>query len=39
MPVASHPNAGTKGVPRAEREDQILDAATAVFGTDGFAGT
>jgi AcrR family transcriptional regulator len=39
MPVASHPNAGTKGVPRAEREGQILDAATAVFGTDGFAGT
>ncbi|MFW0783687.1 TetR/AcrR family transcriptional regulator [Gordonia sp. CPCC 206044] len=29
--------AGTKGVPRPEREQQILDAATDVFGAAGFA--
>lgn len=33
------PNAGTKGVPRADREDQILVAATRLFGTLGYAGT
>ncbi|WP_280235690.1 TetR/AcrR family transcriptional regulator [Nocardia cyriacigeorgica] len=31
--------AGTKGVPRAERERQILDAATEEFGRFGYAGT
>lgn len=31
--------AGTKGVPRAERERQILDAATEEFGRHGYAGT
>lgn len=31
--------AGTKGVPRAEREQQILDIASVAFGTDGFAAT
>lgn len=30
---------GTKGVARADREAQIIEAATAVFGRDGFAGT
>lgn len=30
-------NAGTKGVPRLERESQILLAASQLFGTDGFA--
>lgn len=33
------PNAGTKGVPRADREEQILEAATRLFGTLGFAAT
>lgn len=31
--------AGTKGVARADREEQILDVASRVFGTSGFAGT
>ncbi|MFT4264534.1 MAG: TetR/AcrR family transcriptional regulator [Nocardioides sp.] len=31
--------AGTKGVPRADREEQILAAATDVFGATGFAAT
>jgi AcrR family transcriptional regulator len=31
--------AGTKGVPRADREQQILLAACEVFGTEGFAAT
>lgn len=35
MTVAS--NVGTKGVPRAEREIQILDVATAQFGSHGYA--
>lgn len=35
MTVAS--NVGTKGVPRAEREEQILDVATAEFGRRGYA--
>ncbi|HEX7740186.1 MAG TPA: TetR/AcrR family transcriptional regulator [Marmoricola sp.] len=30
---------GTKGVARADREAQIVDAATEVFGTDGYATT
>ncbi|WP_424189191.1 TetR/AcrR family transcriptional regulator [Actinokineospora sp. G85] len=29
---------GTKGVPRAERETQILDVAVAEFGRNGYAG-
>lgn len=33
------PNAGTKGVARADREAQILEVATRVFGTSGFAAT
>jgi AcrR family transcriptional regulator len=32
-------NAGTKGVPRVDRETQILDVASEHFGTRGFAGT
>lgn len=32
-------NAGTKGVPRADRELQILDAATAEFAAVGYAAT
>ncbi|WP_125568874.1 TetR/AcrR family transcriptional regulator [Nocardioides baekrokdamisoli] len=31
--------AGTKGVPRADREQQILLAACEVFGTEGYAAT
>jgi AcrR family transcriptional regulator len=38
-PAAPRPNAGTKGVPRAEREAQIVGAATEVFGAQGFAAT
>lgn len=38
-PAAARPNAGTKGVPRAEREAQIVTAATEVFGAQGFAAT
>jgi len=30
---------GTKGVPRADREQQILRVAAEVFGSEGFAGT
>lgn len=33
------PNAGTKGVPRADREDQILASAIRLFGTLGYAAT
>lgn len=33
------PNAGTKGVPRADREDQIVRVASEVFGAHGFAAT
>lgn len=33
------PNAGTKGVPRLDRESQILDIASEQFGTHGFAAT
>lgn len=32
-------NAGTKGVPRLEREDQILTIASEVFATESFAAT
>jgi len=35
----ARPNAGTKGVPRLDRESQILDIASAQFGTLGFAAT
>lgn len=37
--MAARPNAGTKGVPRAERERQILAVASVAFGTHGFVGT
>ncbi|MBC7631563.1 TetR/AcrR family transcriptional regulator [Aeromicrobium sp.] len=33
------PNAGTKGVPRLDRETQILDVASEHFGAHGFAAT
>ena len=33
------PNAGTKGVPRVDRETQILQIASEHFGTAGFAAT
>lgn len=32
-------NAGTKGVPRLDRETQILDVASLAFGSEGFAAT
>lgn len=32
-------NAGTKGVPRLDRENQILDIASAEFGERGYTGT
>src|SRR5664279_6632587 len=32
-------NAGTKGVPRLDRETQILQIASFAFGTDGYAAT
>jgi AcrR family transcriptional regulator len=35
----ARPNAGTKGVPRLDRETQILDVASEHFGTHGFAAT
>ena len=35
----ARPNAGTKGVPRVDRETQILDIASEHFGTHGFAAT
>lgn len=39
MTQTARPNsaAGTKGVPREEREEQILDAAAVEFGTRGYA--
>lgn len=37
--MSTRPNAGTKGVPRAEREHQIVAAASLRFGSDGFAAT
>jgi AcrR family transcriptional regulator len=38
-PAARRPNAGTKGVPRADREDQIVGLAIEVFGAQGYAAT
>lgn len=35
----ARPNAGTKGVPRLDRETQILDVASEHFATGGFATT
>ncbi|QGG40255.1 TetR/AcrR family transcriptional regulator [Aeromicrobium yanjiei] len=35
----ARPNAGTKGVPRLDRETQILSIASEQFATYGFAGT
>lgn len=35
----ARPNAGTKGVPRLDRESQILAIASEEFGTRGFAAT
>jgi AcrR family transcriptional regulator len=35
----ARPNAGTKGVPRLDRESQILEIASEQFGIRGFAGT
>jgi AcrR family transcriptional regulator len=35
----ARPNAGTKGVPRIDRETQILDIASEQFGTHGFGAT
>jgi AcrR family transcriptional regulator len=35
----ARPNAGTKGVPRLDRETQILEIASEQFGTHGFAAT
>jgi len=37
MTTRSHPNAGTKGVPRAEREAGILAVAGRAFGEKGYA--
>jgi AcrR family transcriptional regulator len=39
MAIRTRTNAGTKGVARPEREAQIVEVATRVFGTSGFAGT
>ena len=39
MATRTRPNAGTKGVARADREQQILDVACRAFGESGFAGT
>src|SRR5690349_23578706 len=38
-PARVRPNAGTKGVARADREAQILEVACRAFGEAGFAGT
>ena len=37
--MAPRSNAGTKGVPRLEREEQILAVASEIFATDSFAAT
>jgi AcrR family transcriptional regulator len=37
--TSTRTNAGTKGVARAVREQQIIDAACRVFGENGYAGT
>ena len=39
MTTRTRPNAGTKGVARADREEQIVARACRVFGQSGFAGT
>lgn len=39
LSAMARPNAGTKGVPRLDRETQILDVASEHFGTGGFAAT
>jgi AcrR family transcriptional regulator len=39
MPSRTRANAGTKGVARADREEQIVAVASRVFGETGFAGT
>jgi AcrR family transcriptional regulator len=39
MTTRTRPNAGTKGVARADREAQIVEVGCRVFGTSGFAGT
>src|SRR5882757_3371303 len=36
---STRPNAGTKGVARADREQQIIEVACRVFGHSGFAST
>lgn len=38
-PRSPRPNAGTKGVARADREAQIVEVACRAFGTGGFAAT
>jgi len=38
-PTVRRKRAGTKGVARADREEQILDVASRVFGNGGFAAT
>lgn len=37
LPTVRRKRAGTKGVARADREEQILDVAIRVFGSNGFA--
>ncbi|MHC1561944.1 TetR/AcrR family transcriptional regulator [Actinomycetospora sp. C-140] len=37
--MTPRPNAGTKGVPRADREQEIVRVAAVAFGTQGFAAT
>jgi AcrR family transcriptional regulator len=39
MTTRTRPNAGTKGVARADREAQIVDVGCRIFGESGFAGT
>ncbi len=39
MATRTRPNAGTKGVARADREDQIVAVGCRVFGEHGFAAT
>lgn len=39
MPSSPTSNAGTKGVARADREAQIVEVASRLFGTSGFAAT
>jgi AcrR family transcriptional regulator len=37
--LARRPHVGTRGVPRADREDQIVRVASEIFGARGFAAT